>query len=133
MAIGNAISNRVYEKALMLKKNLPRSERWFWKRWRQTEFYNEFDMSNEPFLEFIPDVINHKYKYIIEVNGKAHENRAQIKRDIFKKALYKKNGYKVFSIKAGNDESFSSFIENVKSYLDSKKSQSRVILRKANS
>lgn len=115
-----------------LNKKLPKSEEWFLQLYApfrcSLEFsrdkhnlnarYNERlkDKFNEPFQGFIPDVINHAYRYIIEVDGSIH-NLEHIKiKDRAKESLYKYTGYKVFRIKAYDLSSWNNFKKDFTNY-----------------
>lgn len=57
--------------AIELNANLPRSEKWFWKHYQR--FSVPKDIKNGPWGYYIFDIINHEYRYAIEVDGKSHE------------------------------------------------------------
>ena len=88
-------------------KKQPKAEKWFWKLWKELEVYDKNDYSNLPFGFFIPDVINHKYKYIIEIDEEFHRtDKQQIKRDHIKDYFYEKQGFTSFRIIAYDQNSF---------------------------
>lgn len=84
--------------ARKLNENLPKSEQWFNAHWPRLPY----ERSNVPFGFYIPDIINRKWKYIIEVDGSFHTRADQIKRDAKKDAFYKMNGYAVYRVIHGN-------------------------------
>lgn len=70
------------------------------------EYKSPNDKFNCPFGPYIPDVINHFFKYVIEIDGSIH-NREDIKlKDIRKDLYYTSKGYKVIRIQAYNESSF---------------------------
>ena len=86
-----------------LQKNPPKSDLWFQKLW--CEFKDLDDKYNEAFGHYIPDCINHKYKYIIEIDGSFHFKPDQIKKDIKKNEYYMNRGYDWYRIQAYNEDS----------------------------
>lgn len=95
-----------------LNGNLAKSERWF------LQIYGRFrhpgDLINKPFQnQYIPDVTNHRYKYVIEVDGSIH-NLAHIKRhDQIKNEFYKLHGYRIFRVKPFDKPAFYEFIKQM--------------------
>lgn len=116
------------ELALELNKNLPASEVWFHEKFNNEVFPRITgrcslgifeDIKNEPFFDlYIPDVINHGYKYIIEIDGSVHETLKQSYKDLAKDKYYKKRHYKVFRVKAYDDASYLTFISELKAYIE---------------
>lgn len=72
------------------------------------------DKSNVTFMGFIPDVINHRYRYIIEIDGSYHLKPEQAQRDKLKDDVFRRSGYKVFRLKAYSDACFQHLVQNVK-------------------
>jgi hypothetical protein len=123
--------------AINLEQNLPKSEIWFRSKYekfrdsipiptnanthlgRRRE-YGITDHYNCPFHGFIPDVVNNKFKYIIEVDGPIHLLPEVIERDKAKQLLYEYHGYKVFRVIAFDEESFKSFKIEYTSYITPK-------------
>lgn len=101
------------EKADILNENLPRSEQWFWSLYGIFSHYE--DKMNVPFLGKIPDVINEKFKYIIEVDGTYHNLKSQKKKDREKDILFSKNGYTVIRVKAYDQTSFNKCLSQLRS------------------
>lgn len=83
-----------------LNSNLPPSERWFHKHWSAQGLASDNDELNRPWLGSIPDVVNHKERYVIEVDGKSHDSIAQKEIDAKKDTKFTTNGYAVFRVRA---------------------------------
>lgn len=126
--------------AEQLNKNPPASEVWFHKKFNEEKIKRIYgcykkgkfiDMCNEPFFDYyIPDIVNHGYRYIIEVDGEIHNNLKQAYKDLAKDQYYRKRHYKVFRVKAYDDESYNKFIVEFKEYLDKLHSSSHAALLK---
>lgn len=86
-----------------LNNELPKSEIWFHTYYRH--FRHADDLNNLPLGGFIPDIINRKFRYVIEIDGSYHDLKEQIQQDIKKNWYYKKRGYKIIRIKAYDIES----------------------------
>lgn len=81
-------------------KPLPKSELWFRSLYDE-HFKCETDLYNETFMgKYLPDVVNHHFKYIIEVDGSVHDLIEVKARDFNKTKFYKKHHYKVYRLKA---------------------------------
>lgn len=90
----------------------PKSDVWFQERW--ASLADEHDQYNVRFHGTIPDCINHKYKYVIEIDGSIH-NRADVKKkDAKKDKFYASKGYEVFRVTAFDEDS----IESLYTYVD---------------
>lgn len=101
---------RLKDFAKNLQKNLAKSEVWFFGNYLKLKHKN--DLFNCPFQnQYIPDILNHKYKYIIEIDGSIHDTPKQKQKDIKKDLFYKKFKYRVFRVKAFQKESFFKCIE----------------------
>ena len=99
---------------LRAQRNLPKSEKWFWDKWRASGMEDEADKSNEELLSVFPDVSNRKYKYVIEVDGAHHQDPFYKAKDEIRDRNFTKNGYTVFRIKAYNEEQFSILVDWVR-------------------
>lgn len=87
-----------------LNENLPKSEQWFQRLYKS--FQDSHDQYNMTWAGYIPDVINKKYKYIIEIDGSIHDREDIKAKDKLKEELYWKSGYAVIRIVAYDIESF---------------------------
>lgn len=87
-----------------LKNNTPKSELWFYSLYET--YKSGFDEYNTVFAGYIPDVINKKQKYIIEVDGSIHQLEHIKRKDLRKTKRFQADGYKVIRIEAYNIESF---------------------------
>lgn len=94
-----------------LNKNLPRSEQWFQKRWRETGMQDSHDCYNTPWCRRIPDVLNHKFKYVIEIDGSYHNKPKQQIIDAKKDRFYLASQYQVFRLKAYDEIGFNALAE----------------------
>lgn len=97
------------KRSFELNKDLPKSEQWFQKIYSK----DLNDQYNKPFCGFIPDVINKKYKYIIEIDGSIHLTKKVMAKDKKKDVRYNLSDYKVFRIEAFNDEQAKNVIEQI--------------------
>lgn len=100
------------EKARNLNENPPKSEVWFWSLYE--DYASEKDERNSPFLGKIPDILNKKFKYILEIDGSFHESEEQKQKDRLKDKLFSQNGYVVIRVEAFNLESFNQALRKVK-------------------
>ena len=96
-----------------LRSNLPRSEQWFWSEWRDAGMIDPCDESNSVFNGIIPDVINRKYKYVIEIDGSIHKKKKVLKKDNRNNSIYIKNNYHLFRIEAFNYDHFGILIDQI--------------------
>lgn len=101
-----------------LRENLPKSEIWFWEEWDKAGMRDCADLSNEIVNGFIPDVVNRRFNYIIEIDGDIH-NRSKVKRrDFYKNKVFEKNGYNVFRVEAFNYDHFGILCDQIDSIRD---------------
>lgn len=121
-----------YELAAKLNREMPASEVWFWGEWERAGMKHVLDTPNEVFLGFIPDVVNHHYKYIVEIDGGVHLRPSVMKRDEHKEKVFKNRGYEVFRLEAYNDELFGILVDNIAEIRDRKDfPKVKTVLRKA--
>jgi hypothetical protein len=116
------------QKSKELQKETPASELWFYNKYNKEVIPRVvgnnpqslfLDKTNAPFQGlWIPDIINEGYKYIIEVDGEIHNTQKQAYKDLNKDFGYRKRGYKVFRVKAYNDESYNQFVIDYKTYIE---------------
>lgn len=92
------------EFAQQLEENLPKSEQWFRELYEQ--YKHENDEFNKPFYRQIPDLINKKLKYIIEIDGSFHDNLRVKCKDLNKDYKNANRGYVTLRIKAYDKVSF---------------------------
>lgn len=97
-----------------LNKDLPKSEVWFHALYAPYRFYD--DEFNQKLGPFIPDIVNRKYKYVIEVDGSIHDVEEIKKRDIIKNRTFFRLGFRVFRVKAYDLESFKLTIEKLNEF-----------------
>lgn len=95
--------------ASKLNSDLPKSEIWFQEKFKCYKIHT--DQYNQPFMGFIPDVINKMFKYIIEIDGSVHDLDRIKRKDEYKTWLFQRNGYKVFRIKAYDNIEFKNVID----------------------
>lgn len=99
-----------------LNNNIPLSELWFRNLYESKGYKLRTDKYNKPFKKYIPDLINFKFKYIIEIDGTFHNLKKQIKKDEQKNKFYISKGFKVFRILSHNIKSFNSNIKDLIEY-----------------
>lgn len=87
-----------------LRNNLPKSEKWFWSEYKKTDLYDENDFSNLRYKRYIPDVINFKCKFIIEIDGSIHNDKNIQKKDDKKTKFFNSHGFLVLRITAYDKE-----------------------------
>lgn len=87
-----------------LNRQLAKSEVWFWKCY--AEFKDVNDFQNKPLGNFIPDVSNYRFRYVIEVDGSVHDQPSVREHDEKKNNYYAQYGYKVIRVKAYSDDDF---------------------------
>lgn len=116
-----------------LNENLPESEKWFWAEWERIGMKHGEDQANEILCGFIPDVLNHKYKYVIEVDGLIHIKKKIKKRDEIKNEVFSKNGFSVFRLEAYNDYQLGILADEVEKIRtkEDRKQIKKYILRKS--
>jgi very-short-patch-repair endonuclease len=106
------------EFASKLARNLPKSEKWFFEAFKKSGFPRlnsnnqrrvkalRIGKSNKVFQnKYIPDLVNHKLKYIIEIDGSVHQLEEVKRKDERKTRYYMKRGYTVIRIQAYDEES----------------------------
>jgi very-short-patch-repair endonuclease len=91
----------------MKVKNIPR-QAWFWNLYRIHKDFH--DVANTPCGYYIPNVANHKYRYIIQIDSDREDIKAK---DIKKDKYFTGRGYAVFRIKAFDDVAFSELISRI--------------------
>lgn len=106
--------SRLQRYAKKLNSFIPKSELWFRKLWKEQGMKDKLDQYNSPFGKYIPDVINRKYRYIIEIDGSVHNDPAVQFNDKLKDEYYTSRNYKVFRITAYNLNQFNSVMDLIK-------------------
>jgi len=97
-----------------LNEDLPNSEIWFQKEYKT--FKDKYDRFNRSFWGYIPDVINYKYKYIIEIDGSIHDTPEQQIKDWKKNKKFRSKGFKVFRLKPYLTEDFNLLMQKLKDF-----------------
>ena len=100
----------------MLAKSLPASEQWFHGLYREAGLAHPADRLNEIFCNFIPDVVNHELRYVIEVQDPSHKLAKRARRDRHKARVWAREGYRVFAVWAWQEESFTAFSGAMREY-----------------
>lgn len=95
--------------AKSLRENPPKSELWFYSLYET--YKDRHDQFNHPLHIRIPDVMNRRFQYIVEIDGSIHDSEKQKYTDYIKDSFYKRLGFEVIRIKAFD---LSSFEEGVK-------------------
>jgi very-short-patch-repair endonuclease len=107
------VKSTIEKYADKLQKNTPKSEVWFLTHYKP----HRFDSFNVPFGPFIPDVINKRLRYVIEIDGSIHNLKEVMFNDWKKDQYYKKRYYKVFRVKAYDIESLNKFLIEYQDHL----------------
>lgn len=100
----NTRKHRLLSYAQNLRDNLPHSEKWFFSLYKRYEWPG--DTSNGCFAGRIPDIINKKFKYIIEIDGSIHDRKDIQELDKIKTKKFESLGYIVIRVKSYSLESF---------------------------
>lgn len=87
-----------------LKKTHTKSEVWFFDLYKSYQDID--DVYNEPLGNYIPDMANHKYKYVVEIDGSIHDRPDIKEKDLKKDKYYKALGYRVMRIQAYDIQKF---------------------------
>lgn len=98
-----------------LNGSLPKSEVWFWEKWRKDKMATKEDKPNKPRHGFIPDVFNRRHYYIIEIDGSSHLTQDSYLRDKRKNTKFQKAGYEVIRVEAYNESSYQDCVARVRS------------------
>lgn len=86
--------------AKSLQNKTIKSETWFKSLYIEHGIETSEDKYNTVFFKtYIPDIVNKKHKYIIEIDGSIHSTESQIEKDKKKDKFYSSKGYTVFRIK----------------------------------
>jgi very-short-patch-repair endonuclease len=84
--------------SIELNQSLPKSEVWFWKVYKQHQ--DKHDLKNGYWGPFIYDILNHKHKYAVEIDGSYHDSPVQKLRDEQKNEFARKQNYLLLRVKA---------------------------------
>lgn len=88
--------NKLVKFAQSIEKKNYKSDLWLKREWRSVQ--HPEDKFNSPEGYFIPDLINRKFKYIIECDGSIHGLKEQKERDQKKDEYYRSKGFYVFRV-----------------------------------
>lgn len=100
--------------AAYLRQRVPASERWFQRAWKDAQMMDQQDLFNRPLGPFIPDCMNTKYKYVIEIDGLIHSSACIQQRDADKDSYFRSIGFRVFRIKAFDQVAFHQVVLEVR-------------------
>ena len=92
------LKGRLKGYGISLNRKKSKGEIWFKETWIKRGMLLPSDKFNQPFEFHIPDVSNLKYQYIIEIDGKYHQDPEQWERDRKRQYMLEKMGMKVFRI-----------------------------------
>lgn len=95
---------KLNEYASRMNRKPPQSEVWFWKEWKAIGMNFRDEIRNAVFAGTIPDVRSKRFRYIIEIDGSVHAKPEVMENDARKSAKWRKLGYQVFRIMAGDRE-----------------------------
>lgn len=108
------VMKQIHKYAKRLRKNVPQSEQWFMSKYTQ----NRGDKFNTVLGQYIPDVHNKRYRYIIEIDGSIHDTTEVQELDAKKNRIWEMMVYKVFRIKAYDDASYDLAMKGLNEYLN---------------
>lgn len=108
-------SPSTFEKAKRLRKKMTLAEKTLWSELKNKKFNGYKFRRQHPIHFFIVDFYCHELGLIIEVDGKYHDNAAQIKKDQERTALLKSQNLKL--VRFTNDEVMHE-MKNVKEKLE---------------
>ncbi len=93
--------------AIRLQNKLPKSEKWLIKRLTMLGIKpSTIGVSNFPYRRrYIPDFINYKHRYVLEIDGNIHTNPNIVRKDRIKNDFYKQNGFTLLRVKGFNNHS----------------------------
>lgn len=118
------LKSRIQAFAEGLEKNLPASEKWFREKYKDVFTRDSISLFNDKYNQVlgktIPDVINQGYRYIIEIDGSIHDDPKVKFKDAKKDLFYASKGYRVFRVKAYDNDSYNIAIEAIKKIRESK-------------
>ncbi len=95
-----------FVKYVVNPKGLPKSEVWFRNLYEKHYKLIEDEYNVIYKNRYLPDVINHGLKYVIEVDGSIHDLDRIKDKDLKKDVYFAKNGFKVFRVEAYNNASY---------------------------
>lgn len=98
---------KLKEYSKQLNQNLALSEKWFINLYKSHKLNLNNDVFNKPFkVKYIPDVLNRKYRYVLEIDGSIHNTLKQKEIDKQKDDFYLNSGFLCIRIIAFNNESY---------------------------
>jgi hypothetical protein len=107
--------------AAEIETKLPKSEQWFRNLYAKHKHVK--DLYNTPCRDkYIPDVLNKRLRYVIEVDGSVHGTERVAHNYVLKTAWYYNHRFKVFRVCAYDMESFNEMLQNLEAYKNSLKS-----------
>lgn len=89
--------NRLEKFASVIESKSYSSDNWLKNYWDY--FKHPEDKFNTPYRFYIPDLINTKFKYIVECDGSIHGTAEQIIKDKKRDDFFKRQGFFVFRVK----------------------------------
>ena len=109
--------SRIQLYADKLNKDLPKSEVWFQDLFKEhrisTGIHRNRDHYNEPIGKYIADLLNYKYKYIVEIDGSMHDQELIKFKDQVKDLYLTKRGYTVIRVKAFNQSEYENAVNQI--------------------
>lgn len=97
-----------------LRRKTPASEKWFQFEWKRSGMIHSQDLFNYVSGPFIPDLINHNLKYLVEVDGSIHRNSLVQQKDTAKQKYFEDKGFSVFRVKAFDHVSLAAAINAIR-------------------
>jgi len=102
--------------ARRLRSRFPKAERWFWSAYLKAGSALVSDLCNEAFLYVIPDLTNHVYKYVVEIDEPHHEQAWVKSYDERRDKIFLEYGYRVFRIPAYDERALENFLTEIVQY-----------------
>jgi very-short-patch-repair endonuclease len=114
MAKFNPFKKKLRQFAKALNADRPWSEIWFLKEYKASGHRDATDRCNTPFKgKFIPDILNLRYKFVVEVDGSVHQTPEQIMKDREKDVFYRMHGMTVIRVIAYDKISLSNALNKI--------------------
>ena len=128
---GKARRKRMAVFAAALERNLPRSEKWFREFWEGEGLKDTDDRYNAVWCRRIPDLVNHKFRYVIEIDGNYHSKKSQKETDAKKDRFYRTMKYDLFRVVAFKESQLVALAECVERLRGGSNQQPKTILRRS--
>ena len=99
--------------AKVLEKKRFRTDEWLKRNWQS--ILTEDDKFNSPEGFYVADLINRRWKYVIECDGFSHDSKGAQKKDLKRDQWFSRSGYSVFRVRFGDYATMDLIKEKVRS------------------